>query len=154
MPHISLCNINLKKINYNKQKKKGYKNMISDMTCLHFSWMTLLLVKKKRRERKKKVSHFSIHWTSDCDTFQWLMQTDTALGESICFPPLENCEVFIQTTLTASLLVLFIQSSRQIFPSTAINLMRFQAVKKSCLDQFNVTGTFHHYKTHTNAVPQ
>lgn len=43
---IFLCAIPIWKIiNYNKQK--GYKNMISDMTCLHFSWMTLLLVKKR-----------------------------------------------------------------------------------------------------------
>lgn len=75
---IFLCAIPIwKKINYNKQK--GYKNMISDTTCLHFSWMTLLLVKKRSwviflSTELLTLIHFK------------LMQRDGALGESICLP--------------------------------------------------------------------
>lgn len=80
MHNISLCNIKLKKINYNKQK--GYKNMILDMTCLHFSWMTFFF----------SFFGLTIKWVVSLstelltDTFQLLMQIDGALGESICLP--------------------------------------------------------------------
>lgn len=111
MHNISLCNINLKKINYNKQK--GYKNMILDMTCLHFSWMTFFFF--FFFWTNNNVSCFSIHWTSD-----WYISVADANGWSsgwVHLPPfLENVEVLIRTTVTASFLVLFIQSSSQIFP--------------------------------------
>lgn len=98
MHHISLCNINLKKINYNKQK--GYKNMVSDMTCLHFSWMTLLLV-------KEAVSHFFL---SPLNFWLWHISVADASGWSsgwVHLPLLDNLGALIRITMTASLLVLF-----------------------------------------------
>lgn len=92
MHHISLCNINLKKINYNKQK--GYKNMVSDMTCLHFSWMTLLLV-------KEAVSHFFL---SPLNFWLWHISVTDASGWSsgwVHLPLLDNLGALIRITMTA-----------------------------------------------------
>lgn len=114
---IFLCAIPIwKKINYNKQK--GYKNMISDMTCLHFSWMTLLLVKKRSWVISLSTELMTlIHFKLWCKGMElWVSPSASLPGKCWGFDEDYNDSKF------ADAIYSIIKSN---IPSIAINLSRF-----------------------------
>lgn len=114
---IFLCAIPIwKSINYNKQK--GYKNMISDMTCLHFSWMTLLLVKKRSWVISLSTELLTlIHFKLWCKRMElWVSPSASVAGKCWGFDEDHNDNKF------AGAIYSIIKS---FFPSIAVNLSWF-----------------------------